>query len=73
MSSNIVAKMPGMINELCVSQGDKVEEGDVILIMESMKMHIPVESPQSGSVNTLLVKEGDEVAEGSPLAIVTAL
>lgn len=67
MSSTIVATMPGVIAELRVKQGDKLEEGDVILVMESMKMHIPVESTSAGIVQSIHVEEGDEVAEEGAL------
>lgn len=67
MSSTVVAAMPGLINELRVKPGDKVEKGDVILVMESMKMHIPVESENAGIIESIHVDEGNEVSEGGPL------
>ena len=47
--------------------GQAVGEGDILILLEAMKMEIPVLAPRAGTV-TLLVKERDEVAEGQPLA-----
>jgi len=44
--------------------GDKVEEGDVLMIVESMKMEIPVTAPEDGVVKEVCVTEGALVAEG---------
>jgi len=49
--------------------GDKVEEGDVLMIVESMKMEIPVITEDGGVVKEILVKEKDPVAEGQVVAI----
>jgi acetyl-CoA carboxylase biotin carboxyl carrier protein len=47
------------------SPGDRVEEDEPILIMESMKMEIPVAAPEPGVVREILVKEGDTVGDGT--------
>ena len=47
-----------------------VAAGDTILIVESMKMEIPVESPEDGTVTVLQVGEGDQVSEDDPVATV---
>jgi acetyl-CoA carboxylase biotin carboxyl carrier protein len=49
--------------------GQAVTAGDKLMILETMKMEIPVAAPRAGTVTALLVKEGDEVAEGQPLAV----
>ena len=49
---------------------DSVTEGDVLLILESMKMEIPVESPQTGTVIELLVQPEDAVEEDQVVAVV---
>ena len=49
--------------------GDVVEDGDVLLILESMKMEIPVEAELDGRLSELLCAEGDAVAEGQPLVV----
>ena len=49
--------------------GERAEEGDAVLILESMKMEIPMEAPTAGVVQSLLVAEGDSVTEGQVLAV----
>ena len=49
--------------------GDRVAEGDTLLILESMKMEIPIEAPAAGVLIELLVAEGDHVSEGQVLAV----
>jgi acetyl-CoA carboxylase biotin carboxyl carrier protein len=49
--------------------GAAVNAGDTLIILESMKMEIPVASPRAGTVQAILVNEGQQVAEGQPLAI----
>ena len=66
----IPAPLPGSIFSLKVSVGDTVSEGDVVLIMESMKMESEVKSPLSGTVQSIAVKEGDNVQTGDPLATI---
>jgi biotin carboxyl carrier protein len=52
------------------SVGQQVQEGDVLLILESMKMEIPIESPASGTLTALNVAVEQTVAEGEILAVV---
>lgn len=52
--------------------GAQVAEGDVLLILESMKMEIPVEAPRSGRVAKVLVAEGEQVTEGQVVVILEA-
>jgi biotin carboxyl carrier protein len=49
--------------------GDKVAEEDVFLILESMKMEIPVTAPRAGTVKEVRVKEGEVVKEGQVLVV----
>ena len=53
-----------------VAVGDSVTEGDVLVILESMKMEIPVESPQAGTVTELLVQPEDSVEEDQVVAFI---
>ena len=67
---SIESEVTGTVWKVEVSVGDSVEEGDVLLILESMKMEIPVESPADGTVSELLVVPEDAVEEDQVVAIV---
>jgi biotin carboxyl carrier protein len=54
-----------------VRQGDSVEEGDTLVILESMKMEIPVVTESAGTVSELKVSEGDVIQEGDVIAVIT--
>ena len=58
------SEVSGSVWKLEVAVGQSVQAGDTLLIVESMKMEIPVESPANGTVTELLVAEGDSVADG---------
>ena len=64
------SEVGGTVWRLECAEGDLLAEGDAILIVESMKMEIPLAAPVGGRVVKLLVKVGDVVAEGQPVAIV---
>jgi len=64
---NIVAPMPGAIFQMRVKEGDSVQAGQVLLVMEAMKMENPVTAPFKGTVTKILVREGDNVGEGDLL------
>ncbi len=66
---NVVSDVAGKVWKIEAPVGTAVSEGDVILILESMKMEIPVEAPASGTVADILVAEEDAVAEGQTVAI----
>jgi acetyl-CoA carboxylase biotin carboxyl carrier protein len=66
--SQIVAPMSGNIWKILVKEGDKVNEDDEIIIMEAMKMEIPVTAAEAGVVKSVLVKEGDPVEANDVLA-----
>lgn len=66
-TTTIDAPLAGNIFKLNVRQGDQVNEGDVVVILEAMKMETEVRAPQSGKVSQILVKEGDSVALGEQL------
>lgn len=55
--------------EVCVAEGDDIEEGDSIVVLESEKASMEVPSPASGKVQKLLIKEGDKAKEGSELLV----
>jgi biotin carboxyl carrier protein len=52
-----------------VAVGDAVAAGDTLMVLESMKMEIPVEAPEAGRVTRILVAEEGEIAEGQVVAV----
>jgi biotin carboxyl carrier protein len=66
----IVAPMPGKVVRLLVKQGDTVEAGKGLLVVEAMKMQNEIRAPKSGTVERLLVAEGQAVTAGEVLAVV---
>jgi len=66
----IEAPMPGMIIRYEVSEGTSVKEGDVVLILEAMKMENSITSPTAGTVNKIHFKDGDTVQKGDVLAVI---
>ena len=67
---DVPAHITGTVWKIEKKVGDAVSEGDVILILESMKMEIPVEAPCSGTLVELRVSEGQHVEEGAVLAVI---
>jgi acetyl-CoA carboxylase biotin carboxyl carrier protein len=65
--ADICSEVSGTIWKIEFKVGDKVASGDVLIIVESMKMEIPVEAPRSGVVTAIRVQEGDTIAEGQVL------
>ena len=53
--------------KVVVSEGDTVAEGDVLVVLEAMKMEIEVKAPKAGTVQSVLVTPGDKVVNGTPL------
>ena len=67
--AGIEAHITGTIWKIEVAVGDTVEEGDTVLILESMKMEMPVEAEDEGTVKEILVAEGQAVSEGDTLIV----
>jgi acetyl-CoA carboxylase biotin carboxyl carrier protein len=67
MATTVSAHITGTVWKIEVKIGDSIIEGQTVVILESMKMEMPVESPEAGRVTAVLVKEGDSVEEGAPL------
>ena len=63
------SELNAIVWKIEVAAGKAVGEGDKLMILESMKMEIPVAAPRAGTVKTMLVAEGEQVAEGQPLAV----
>jgi pyruvate/oxaloacetate carboxyltransferase/biotin carboxyl carrier protein len=66
----VTAPMPGIIIEYRVKVGDEVKEGDVLLILEAMKMQNEIKAPASGKVSGVNFKAGDSVQKGDPLLVI---
>ncbi len=65
--NNIKAPMPGLIIDLKVKEGDAVKQGDVLLILEAMKMENIIKSPGDGVVKAMKAKKGDSVEKNQVL------
>jgi biotin carboxyl carrier protein len=69
MPTEVAAEIAGNVWKIETSVGAQVEEEEVLLILESMKMEIPVEAPRAGRVAELRVAEGDSIEEGAVLVV----
>lgn len=65
---DIKADVTGKVWKIESAAGTTMSPGDVVMILESMKMEIPVEAPKAGKLASLAVAEGDSVKEGQVLA-----
>lgn len=68
----IESQVAGTVCRIEIQAGATLGAGDTVLIVESMKMEIPVEAPAGGTLHELLVAEGDLVSEGQVLAVINA-
>jgi acetyl-CoA carboxylase biotin carboxyl carrier protein len=68
MPTNVSAHITGTVWKIEKKVGDRVAEGDVLIILESMKMEMPIEAPCDGTVASITVKEGEAVDEGKVVA-----
>ncbi|MEK6272322.1 MAG: biotin/lipoyl-binding carrier protein [Actinomycetota bacterium] len=69
MSTNVEAHITGTVWKVEVSVGDQVDEGDTLVILESMKMEMPVEAEDPGTVTEIRCEEGQSVQEGDVLVV----
>jgi acetyl-CoA carboxylase biotin carboxyl carrier protein len=67
--TEVEADVTGNVWKIEVEVGAKVDEGDVLMILESMKMEIPVEAEIAGTVLELRVQEGQSIREGDTIAV----
>lgn len=65
---DVISEIAGKVWKIEAEVGDALEEDDTVIILESMKMEIPVMAPEDGTVREILVGEGDSVAEGQVVA-----
>ena len=70
VEGGVTSTMQGMILKLKVAEGDKVNEGDVVAVLEAMKMENNIHAPESGVVEEVFVEEGDTVNAGDPLMVI---
>jgi acetyl-CoA carboxylase biotin carboxyl carrier protein len=65
----VLSEITGKVWKIHVSEGSQVKEDDQLMIVESMKMEIPVSSTDEGRIVEILVKEGDPVEDGQVIAV----
>ncbi len=65
----VKSEITGTVWKLMAKPGDKLASGDTLILIESMKMEIPVITEDGGTVTEILVKESDPVAEGQVVAV----
>jgi acetyl-CoA carboxylase biotin carboxyl carrier protein len=68
--AEVKAELVGNLWKIVTVVGQQIEEDDTLMILESMKMEIPITSPITGTVTEILVSEGDVVQEGQTVAVV---
>ncbi|MEO6880002.1 MAG: biotin/lipoyl-binding carrier protein [Mycobacteriaceae bacterium] len=71
MAEDVRAELPAKVWRVAVAVGDTVSAGDTVVILESMKMEIPVLAEADGIVGSLAVTEGDDVQPGDLLAVLS--
>lgn len=71
MAVAVTASLAGSVFKILVSPGDAVNVGQEVVVMESMKMEIPIEAEEAGTVAEVVVHEGDFVNEGDTLIILS--
>ena len=70
MADEIRAEMVANVWKVVAATGDRVDDGDTLVILESMKMEIPVVAESDGTLAELAVNEGDVVQEGDLIAVI---
>jgi acetyl-CoA carboxylase biotin carboxyl carrier protein len=68
--AEVKAELVGNLWKIVVEVGQSVDEDDTLMILESMKMEIPITTPIAGTVKSILVAEGEVVQEGQTVAVV---
>ena len=70
MATELYSPMVGKVIRFLVAEGDAVEEDEPLLMLEALKMEVPVVAPADGFVKEFCVKEGDEVESDTVLAVI---
>ncbi|HEY7014042.1 MAG TPA: biotin/lipoyl-binding carrier protein [Streptosporangiaceae bacterium] len=68
--AEVRAEMVANVWQVVASEGDQVDDGDTLVVLESMKMEIPVLAESTGKVTKMAVSEGDVVQEGDLIAVI---
>lgn len=66
-SGEVPSPLAGIVKIVHIAEGATINEGDVIITLEAMKMYTPISAPQGGTLSSIKVKEGDAVEEGQIL------
>ena len=69
MAEEVKAHITGVVFQITSKVGDRMAAGDPLIVLESMKMEIPVEAPRAGKVKEITVAEGQTVQEGDTVAV----
>jgi acetyl-CoA carboxylase biotin carboxyl carrier protein len=67
MATKVRTEITGLVRKIEKQVGDIVQAGDVLVILESMKMELPVEAPAAGTITEIRCQEGQSVTEGDIL------
>ena len=70
MAEDVRAEIVASVLEVVVSKGDQIGAGDTLVLLESMKMEIPVEAPCGGTVAEIRVAPEDQITEGDVVAVI---
>ena len=65
----VLSDLNAVVWKIETSPGQTVAEGDTLIVLEAMKMEIPVAAPRAGTVKSVLVEEKQQVSEGQPLVV----
>ncbi|MET8878332.1 biotin/lipoyl-binding carrier protein [Nocardia sp. NPDC004604] len=71
MAEEVLSELVSVVQEIVVAEGDEVREGDTLVILESMKMEIPVLAESDGTVTSIGVKAGDAIKAGHLIAVIS--
>ncbi|MRH87812.1 biotin/lipoyl-binding carrier protein [Nocardia sp. SYP-A9097] len=72
MAEEVLAEMVSTVYQIVASVGDQVKEGDTLVILESMKMEIPVVAEAEGTVASINVKPGDVIQKDDLIAVINS-
>ena len=68
--ASLAATIPAVVSQILVNEGDSVNEGETLILLESMKMVIPIQAPHDGTVTGIHCTPGEAVEPGVPLLTV---